>query len=113
MKGNCQPGDDGLCTQCGVALPPNVRRMCSACDVGRVANVNAERRSGATARPRSARKSRGLGDWTERQFKKVGITQDRYKEAKEKFGLSPTCSCPERIAWLNRVSDWWRDESPS
>lgn len=52
----------------------------------------------------------GLGDYTEALLKTLGITQDRYKAAKELFGLPPTCNCDDRIAWLNRVSDWWRGQ---
>lgn len=50
----------------------------------------------------------GLGDWTEQILSSVGITKDRYKAAKELFGLAPTCSCESRQAYLNKVSDWWR-----
>ena len=39
----------------------------------------------------------------------VGITQDRYKEAKKLFGLPPTCNCGKRKEWLNRVGEWWRE----
>ena len=52
--------------------------------------------------------SSGLGDWTEQQLKSIGVTQERYKAAKELFGLSPTCDCEGRKQWLNSVSDWWR-----
>lgn len=52
----------------------------------------------------------GLGDWTERQLKKLGVAQDRYKAAKEYAGLAPTCSCEARKQWLNKVSEWWRGQ---
>jgi len=52
----------------------------------------------------------GLGDWTEQLLKSVGVTQDRYKAAKEFAGLAPTCSCDKRKEWLNKVSDWWRGQ---
>jgi len=35
---------------------------------------------------------------------------DRYKAAKELFGLSPACNCNKRKEWLNSVSDWWMGE---
>lgn len=51
-----------------------------------------------------------LGDWTERQLKSIGVTQERWGKAKELFGLSPECNCDGRIDWLNKVTDWWRGE---
>ena len=45
----------------------------------------------------------GLGDILERELKRMGITQDRYKEIKEKFGFPPTCGCEKRKQWLNKV----------
>lgn len=47
-----------------------------------------------------------LGDFTERVLRSFGITQERYCEAKRRFGLCPECWCEERKAWLNKVSDW-------
>lgn len=55
--------------------------------------------------------TKGLGDFTENVLASIGITKDRYKAAKELFGLSPTCNCELRKQWLNRVSDWWRGQS--
>lgn len=63
----------------------------------------------------------GLGDRTEQLLKKLGVTQDRYKAAKEAFGLAPECSCPNRIEslnelglsakqWKDKVTDWWRGQ---
>ena len=52
-----------------------------------------------------------LGDWTEQQLKRIGVTQERYVEAKKRFGLAPSCNCASRKAWLNKVSDWWRNET--
>lgn len=51
-------------------------------------------------------KKMGLGDWTERALKKLGVTKERYKAAKEKFGLMPMCHCKERKEWLNKVGRW-------
>ena len=80
------------CTECGYALPrdydkPPIRECLAPW------------------------KPEKLGDWTERQLKKLGVTEERYQAAKEMFGLSPECNCSGRIAWLNAVSDWWRGES--
>lgn len=47
-----------------------------------------------------------LGDYTERLLRSVGITEDRYKDAKEELGMAPTCNCHERKLWLNRAGDW-------
>lgn len=55
----------------------------------------------------SSRQQSGLGDYTESLLKSIGVTQDRYKAAKELFGLAPTCNCDKRKAWLNRVGEWW------
>lgn len=52
-----------------------------------------------------------LGDFTERQLRKLGITKERYVEVKKLFGLSPICHCDKRKEWLNKVSDWWRNEA--
>lgn len=48
----------------------------------------------------------GLGDRLERELTRMGITQDRYKEIKKRFGFPPTCSCDKRKEWLNRVGNW-------
>ena len=50
--------------------------------------------------------SKGLGDSLERALKTLGITQDRYVEVKEMFGLPPTCNCNARREWLNKVGRW-------
>ena len=52
---------------------------------------------------RASVKSYGLGDILERELIRMGITQDRYKEIKEKFGFPPTCGCEKRKQWLNKV----------
>lgn len=86
-----------FCGKCGrsIAAPVGpVRRVCTAggkCDFGA---FEAEQ-------PK-------LGDYTERLLASIGITEDRYREAKELFGLPPTCGCSQRKQWLNDVSDWWR-----
>lgn len=52
-----------------------------------------------------------LGDYTESVLNSLGISKERYKAAKELFGLAPNCGCDERKEWLNKVSDWWRGEA--
>jgi hypothetical protein len=52
----------------------------------------------------------GLGDAVESLLASIGVTQDRYKAAKELFGLPPNCGCTLRKEWLNKVSDWWNKE---
>lgn len=42
-----------------------------------------------------------LGDAVEKIFKQVGITEDRYKAAKQALGLPPTCGCSGRKRALN------------
>jgi len=36
----------------------------------------------------------------------VGITEERYKEVKELFGLPPDCKCAEREEWINKVVEY-------
>jgi hypothetical protein len=47
--------------------------------------------------------SDGLGDALEQTLARMGITKDRYKEVKQKFGFPPTCNCEKRKQWLNKV----------
>jgi len=59
--------------------------------------------------PQDARKAKeGLGDWMERNLKKIGVTENRYQEAKAMMGLKKSCNCSARKKWLNDVSAWWR-----
>tara|TARA_R100000808_G_C2153295_1_gene163389 strand:- start:2007 stop:2261 length:255 start_codon:yes stop_codon:yes gene_type:complete len=46
-----------------------------------------------------------LGDYTEELLKSINITEDNWKEIKQRFGFAPTCSCQKRKAWLNNVSE--------
>ncbi len=48
----------------------------------------------------------GLGDYTEQLLSSIGVTKDRYRAAKELFGLAPTCNCESRQQWLNTVGAW-------
>ena len=50
-----------------------------------------------------------LGDRTERLLSNLGITEGRYRQVKQMFGLPPTCACAARKEWLNSVSVWWGD----
>jgi hypothetical protein len=50
----------------------------------------------------------GWGDKTEKWLTSIGITSERYIEVKKKFGLPPTCWCPQRKEWLNKVEKWWK-----
>lgn len=56
--------------------------------------------------------AKGLGDRVESMLKSIGVTEDRYKQAKELFGLPPTCNCSARKAWLNKVGEWWSLSNP-
>ena len=47
-----------------------------------------------------------LGDRLEQYLTAHGVTQGRYREVKEKFGLPPTCGCDKRKEWLNKVGAW-------
>ena len=92
-------GSGSVCTVCGkrVAVGPDgTRSFCRKKPIAR------------RDQPGSSYK---LGDITETALKSIGITEDRYKAAKELFGLQPTCNCQKRKDWLNKVSDWWAGES--
>jgi len=52
----------------------------------------------------------GWGDRVTVALKKIGITEERYKAVKEKFGLPPNCNCAGRREWLNKVGRWWNGE---
>jgi len=45
----------------------------------------------------------GLGDRIEKILKSVGITEEQYKHLKELAGYDPTCGCPARKEFLNRI----------
>ena len=61
-----------------------------------------------TPDPPSNEASFGWGDRIEKGLTSVGITQERYKEVKERFGLPSTCDCDERIEWINKVEKWFK-----
>lgn len=52
----------------------------------------------------------GWGDNVEKALKRIGVTEDRYKYIKTKFGLPPICNCAGRKEWLNAVGRWWNGE---
>lgn len=52
----------------------------------------------------------GLGDYTERMLASIGVTKEHYVEAKSLFGMVPSCWCPDRQDWINRVGDWVREK---
>lgn len=56
----------------------------------------------------------GLGTWTEKQLKKIGVTQDRYKAAKAALGMAPTCHCKRNKEvldeWTERARKWWQGQ---
>lgn len=96
---NCQYDTEGRCRWCRREINPEKHlRRCSAAP-------------GAHSKWPRHQSKQGLGDRTEAALKQIGITQDRYKAAKELFGLEPCCSCSARKEWLNQVSAWWREES--
>jgi hypothetical protein len=45
----------------------------------------------------------GLGDVAKAFFESVGVTEERYRAAKEALGLDPTCRCDDRRKWLNAM----------
>lgn len=50
------------------------------------------------------------GDRLHNWLESNGITEERYKLAKQKFGLVPTCNCAKRQEWLNRVGAWFAEK---
>lgn len=99
--------DNGCrCVYCGKQV------MSDKCDSLRSRCLSAGGITSEVVRQEIAAKSKlRLGDVTEVALKSIGITEDRYKAAKELFGLQPTCNCQKRKDWLNKVSDWWAGES--
>lgn len=54
------------------------------------------------------------GDRTEAFLKKLGVTEEKYRSVKEKFGLRPECNCSGRKRKLNdwdeAVRNWWNKQ---
>ncbi len=109
-KNLCQE-KDGACSQCGHKMTASLRgRQCPAAAKERGRPVPPIVKS---TKPRGCKEKKpGLGDFTESLLQRIGVTKERYIEAKKMFGGAPTCNCEKRKAWLNRVSDWWRGEQP-
>jgi hypothetical protein len=57
---------------------------------------------------RKATTLKGLGDYTERLLQSIGITEERYKDIKQRFGLASSCNCEARKLWLNNVTNYLR-----
>jgi hypothetical protein len=49
----------------------------------------------------------GLGDMVEGTLKRMGVTEERFKEW---FNLKE-CNCSKRKAWLNKVFSWKKKKS--
>lgn len=107
-KNLCQD-QDGACSQCGHKMTPGLRgRQCPAAAQER---GRPEPPIVQSVKPRKCKENKpGLGDLTERWLTKIGVTKERYIEAKQMFGLAPTCNCEKRKEWLNSVIDWWRGQ---
>ena len=76
------------CPACGirVRVPAAAERIVCVCDYIQLGGVQA-----------------GLGDWIAAGLHRCGITMYRYQRIKKWLGLNPTCRCPQRQEWLNRV----------
>jgi hypothetical protein len=46
---------------------------------------------------------RRLGDKLESALTGIGLSQENYVAIKEELGLPPTCDCPARKEWINKV----------
>lgn len=94
---SCRRDNKGVCEYCGRPLGPWDWFICPQL-------LNPHFREPDEL---EIRRPMGLGDYTESLLKRIGVTQNRYVEAKKALGLAPTCNCAERIAWLNRAGHWW------
>lgn len=99
----------GLCPRHQMVKPAHWVRLCVAKDnyfeaweVGK----GPGQRNGAT----QTKKRSGLGDWLHDWLAGHGITEERYVEVKQLFGLPPTCGCRARQEWLNKVGRWLQGE---
>lgn len=50
-----------------------------------------------------ARREGLVGSRTKTALESLGVTKERWVSLKERFGLAPSCSCPQREEWLNKV----------
>lgn len=84
-------GSTCKCVHCGKVWPSARDR----CDNVYAACTNTE--------PRPANQ---LGDRIEHWLTSHGITEEKYKEVKGRFGLPEDCNCAERKAWFNKVGEY-------
>jgi len=47
-----------------------------------------------------------LGDRVEKYLKKINVTEENYKAAKEALGALPDCNCSDRKKILNRIEEY-------
>jgi hypothetical protein len=86
------------CEACNWKLPPSLPlTTIRPCDGGAAETVRT---------PQLSSNPLPLGNYAETLLSSIGVTPDRYKEAKRLFGLPPTCHCEQRKEWLNRVGKW-------
>ena len=74
------------------------------------APVRSQSRHGTVRRTKRRRRapqhsSPRLGDQIETALSAVGVTKTRWLAVKSIIGLPETCSCKERLAWLNRLDE--------
>lgn len=65
-------------------------------------------RSNATREPRERHERPPvprLGDRIGSALESLGVTPERWSEAKEAIGLPAGCNCAERKAWFNRLDE--------
>lgn len=103
----CTNSKNGVCVVCGSRVYPRVIQKCKKRE--KSLNLTLEQidipDDNLVNRPKVFK----LGDWTEKKLKQVGVSPERYTEAKTLFGFAPTCGCGKRKEWLNKVSDWWQN----
>lgn len=98
-----------LCVHCGNELPRDYEEPPVAeCGRKRLGLKSKTRRVRIPHTPPVPVTEFGLGDRVESLLASVGITKDRWLEAKKIVGLPPTCGCQSRQEYLNKVSAWWR-----
>lgn len=86
---------DGVCSQCGKAVPPGLFRRCGREDRPPKTPHLASRDVRIEAH--------GLGNLVESALEEVGITKNRWIAFKQKMGLPATCGCSRRKEYLNKL----------
>lgn len=115
---SCQCTGAGWCERHQVHKSANMVRLCqkrgayweaweNGTGIGQIRLTEIAPPASYSERPEVAG---GWGDAVTKALKKIGITEERYKEVKAMFGLPPTCGCPQRREWLNKVGRWWTGE---